>query len=92
MTEILIIMITGITAGIILKKRKTLIASAEKLTMWAIYLLLFLLGLSVGTNEQVIKNFGVIGFQSVILTISGIAGSIILAFILYIIMFKDKED
>ncbi len=92
MTEILLIMMAGTAIGIILKKNKLFIGAVEKLTMWAIYLLLFLLGMSVGTNEQVISNFGSIGLQSIILTLSGITGSITLAFILYTFMFKDKEE
>lgn len=92
MIEILLIMIAGITAGIILRKKKRVISFVEKLTMWAIYLLLFLLGISVGTNDQVINNFGIIGLKSILLTLSGIAGSVILAFILYNFMFRDKEE
>jgi len=91
MTEILVIMSVGIFFGVIIRKYKGLIYIVEKLTMWAIYLLLFLLGLSVGTNEQVIKNFGRIGLQAISLTLFGVFGSVLISFILYKFLFKDKE-
>lgn len=92
MTEILLIMTAGVAAGMTLKKRQRIISAAEKFTMWAIYLLLFLLGLSVGTNEQVVNNFGIIGLKAVLLTLSGVACSVLLSFLLYFMMFRDKED
>lgn len=91
MSEILIIMSSGIITGYIFRKKRTFITFADKLAGWSVYLLLFLLGLSVGNNDQVINNFPVIGFNSIIITFSGISGSIILSFILYKLFFKKSE-
>lgn len=91
MVEILIIMFSGIVLGFIFRKRRTLITAADKLAGWSIYLLLFLLGLSIGNNELIINNFVQIGFNSIMLTLSGISGSVILSFLAYKFFFKKDE-
>ncbi len=88
MIEIIIIMCTGILTGIFLRGRSSILFAAEKLTEISIYLLLFLLGLSVGTNDTIINNFPVIGFNALVLTFSAVAGSVILSWILYILLFR----
>ncbi len=92
MTEILFIMIAGILTGFIFKKKRSLITAADKLAGWSIYLLLFLLGLSIGNNQMIINNFATIGLTSVILTLSGISGSVFFSFIIYKFLFKKNED
>lgn len=92
MIEILIIMFSGIILGFIFRKKRSLITAADKLAGWSIYLLLFLLGLSVGNNEMVINNFAQIGLNSIIITLSGISGSIFLSFFAYNIFFKKDEN
>lgn len=91
MVEILIIMFSGIVLGFIFRKKKSLITAADKLAGWSIYLLLFLLGLSIGNNQMIINNFARIGFNSIILTLSGISGSVILSFFAYKLFFKKDE-
>ncbi len=88
MIEIIIIMCGGIVTGIFLRGRSSILFAAEKLTGVSIYLLLFLLGLSVGTNDTIISNFPLIGFNAVILTFSAIGGSVLLSWILYILLFR----
>lgn len=92
MIEILIIMFCGIISGFIFRKKRTFITVADKLAGWSVYLLLFLLGLSVGNNKEVINNFANIGFNSSLITLSGVSGSIILSFIVYKLFFKDNEN
>jgi len=92
MTEILIIMITGIFLGFLFKKKRTLINTADKLAGLSIYLLLFLLGLSIGNNEIIVSNFARIGFTSIILTISGITGSVFFSYLTYKYFFMNNED
>ena len=91
MIEILIIMFCGIFLGFIFRKKRSVITAADKLAGWSIYLLLFLLGLSVGGNKMIINNFLQIGFNSILLTLSGVSGSVILSFIIYKFLFKKNE-
>jgi uncharacterized membrane protein YbjE (DUF340 family) len=85
-------MITGIFLGFLFKKKRTLINAADKLAGLSIYLLLFLLGLSIGNNEIIVSNFARIGFTSLILTISGITGSVFFSFLTYKYFFMSNED
>ncbi|HPS56483.1 MAG TPA: LysO family transporter [Spirochaetota bacterium] len=91
MTEILILMSAGIFIGFLVRGRQRLIFIIEKTTGFSIYILLFLLGISVGTNEKVISSFGRIGFNAIIIALSSVAGSILLSFILYKFLFS-RDD
>ncbi len=51
---------------------------SEKLMMWAVYLLLFLLGISVGHNPQIIENFHTLGWQAFLLSMGALGGSLFL--------------
>jgi len=88
MIEIIIIMCAGIVTGIFLRGKSFLLMAAEEMTGISIYLLLFLLGLSAGTNDTIISSFPVIGFNALILTLSAIAGSVILSWLLYVSLFR----
>jgi len=84
-------MFSGMIFGFIFRKKRSLITSADRFAGWSIYLLLFLLGLSIGNNQMIINNFVQIGFNSILLTLSGISGSVILSFIAYRFFFKKDE-
>lgn len=92
MTEILIIMLTGIFTGFLFKKKRSLINAADKLAGFSIYLLLFLLGLSIGNNEIIVNNFARIGFTSIVLTLSGITGSVFFSYLAYKFFFMNNEE
>lgn len=92
MFEILMLMSAGILIGFFLRGRQRIVFVIEKATGFAIYILLFLLGISVGTNDRVLSNFGMIGFNAIIIALSSVAGSILFSFILYKVIFnRDKS-
>jgi uncharacterized membrane protein YbjE (DUF340 family) len=86
---ILSFLIIGLLLGILLRRRKVLLKYSAKISGWSVYLLLFLLGIEVGTNDTIMHNLGSLGAQAIILTIGGISGSIVLSFIVYRYMFKN---
>lgn len=57
-----------------------------------ILLLLFFLGISVGSNEQVIKNFSSIGLDALIITLGGISGTVLCAWWVYEKFFKKGKN
>ena len=91
MFTVVIIMAAGMLTGFLLRKRKKLISSSEKLVMWAIYLLLFLLGVAIGVNDQILERFAELGFQALAITLGGIAGSIFMGWIVFSVFFRDKK-
>ncbi|MGQ1888841.1 LysO family transporter [Thermophagus sp. OGC60D27] len=58
---------------------------------WTIYLLLFLLGISVGRKEEILNNFSKIGLDAIVLALGAILGSILLAFVVYKWFFENRE-
>ena len=87
MITVLLIMVAGILAGIGIGKSPVLLKVNERLISWAIYLLLFLLGVSVGTNETVIRSLDSIGLQALLLTLGALAGSIAMGWIIHRVFF-----
>ena len=55
-----------------------------------IWLLLFILGIEVGSNEQIIKGLHTIGLEAVILTLGGTLGSVIAAWALWRALYNKK--
>jgi uncharacterized membrane protein YbjE (DUF340 family) len=90
MIAILIVLIAGILIGLLLVKRPKMHQINNHLLNWAIYLLLFLLGLSVGTNQDVIQNLGKIGYEAIAIAFASIFGSVLLSGLLFKFLFKQN--
>lgn len=87
MLSILCFMLAGILIGYIFRNfsfpKKT-----EKTISLTILLLLFIFGLSIGSNSQLIHNFGAFGWQAFILAIFGLSGSLLASWGTYTLFFK----
>ncbi len=93
MITVLAIMTTGIIIGLLTHHNTRWIKINDKLTMGAIYVLLFLLGIRVGINDTIINNIHTIGLQAIIITIGALLGSLICAYIIYKLFFiPQKKD
>ncbi len=91
MISILLMLSAGILVGFLLIRKPKLHQLNNQLLNWAIYLLLFLLGISVGTNEEVIKNLGKIGYEAIAIAVASIAGSVLLSGLLFKLIFRQNE-
>jgi uncharacterized membrane protein YbjE (DUF340 family) len=90
MFTVVLVMAFGVLVGFAIRNRKKIVKAADKLTMWAIYLLLFLLGLAIGGNEIIVRNLPLLGVKALIISIGGITGSVILAWAVYHLWYKPK--
>ena len=81
MFTIIGLMLTGMLLGYLLRKRN--LSKIHKVITVLIWVLLFILGIEVGGNEQIIKGLHTIGLEAVILTIGGTLGSVIAAWALW---------
>ena len=81
-------MIVGASIGYLLRNKLRIIRFVDPSINIAIYLLLFLLGVSIGTNKLILNNLGTLGIHAFLLTVGGIAGSIALSYLLYKFFFK----
>ncbi len=92
MINVIAFFVTGAFLGFLLRKQKKIIGNIDRITNWTVYLLLFLLGLSVGANRTIIRNIGKIGIQALILALGAIAGSIVLSFVISKLLLKDRKS
>ena len=92
MIVILVVLSAGILMGLLLIGKPKLHQVNNQLLNWAIYLLLFLLGISVGTNEEVVKNLGKIGYEAIAISVASISGSVLLTGLLFKLLFKQNEE
>ncbi|PKQ61318.1 DUF340 domain-containing protein [Labilibaculum filiforme] len=93
LTDILIvlaIMVLGIGIGLLIGNKPKIIKIVGTLTSFSIFLLLFLLGIGVGTNNKIINNLHSIGIQALVLSTGAILGSLICAWLTYKFFFKTK--
>lgn len=67
----------------ILKKLDTSISA----TIWT---MLFVFGISIGSNKELISNVGNIGLQAFIMAVCGVAGSVLAANLAFRLFFKKK--
>ena len=88
MFTIIGLMLTGMLLGYLLRKRD--LKKIHQLITLLIWLLLFILGIEVGSNEQIIKGLHTIGLEAVILTLGGTLGSVIAAWELWRALYKRK--
>ncbi len=84
------LLVVGIFTGYLLRNRKKLIALGSRFTDGAIFMLLFFLGLSVGSNQAVVSNFNQLGLQAFLLTVLATLGSILVTQWFYRMFFKDQ--
>lgn len=91
MFKIIIIMAAGMSAGYFLRNQKKIIRLTDPIITIAIYMLLFFLGISIGTNKTILENIGTIGLQSLFLSIGAVGGSVAFSYLTYIVYFRNNE-
>jgi uncharacterized membrane protein YbjE (DUF340 family) len=92
MITVIALVLAGALFGFLMRARAALLKSVNVLVNAAIYILLLLLGISVGSNKEIIQNLGTIGIKSSILTIGAVAGSIAVGFIFQKLAFKENAN
>lgn len=82
----------GIISGFFFKNKKEVIKINSIATNVLIYVLLFLLGYSIGLNEEISRNLSIIFLNTAIITFSSVLGSTIFAFFVYTRLFKKRDE
>lgn len=85
------IMTIGIVLGYLIRSKTFLVKLNDKFIMWAIYLLLFVLGITIGANEVIMKSLPTLGLKALAITIGGVVGSIVMGWFTYNFFFKNRE-
>lgn len=84
------IMFGGIAVGYLLRKVEFLQKIGKPIS-YTILLLLFLLGISVGGNEAIVTNLVSLGGQAFLLAFAGTVGSVLAAWGVYHLFFKERS-
>ena len=84
-------MAVGIALGFLLQRKTRVIKMVDPSINIAIYALLFLLGVSVGTNQTIVSNLDTLGVKALLLMAGGVMGSVVLAFFVHKVFFKRNE-
>ena len=74
-------MLCGIAIGYLLRNKNTRIVS--RIITALIWLLLFLLGIEVGSNPRIVMGMQTLGIEALLLTIGGAVGTIIFSWLLW---------
>ena len=87
MFSIISTMFLGIGIGYVLRNW-SILQKTEKTISLTIFLLLFILGVSIGSNSLIVNNLGKFGWQAIVLAVSGVLGSLIAARLVLQLFFR----
>ena len=87
------IVITTMSGGIIFGylMRRHRLTHISRLTTGFIWVLLFMLGIEVGSNPNIMKSLHTLGFESLFIAVMSTMGSVIAAMLLWKSVKKDEE-
>ena len=81
MLIIVAIMLCGIAVGYLFRKKNTRFVSHVITAL--IWLLLFLLGIEVGSNPRIVMGMQTLGIEALVLTIGGAVGTILFSWLMW---------
>lgn len=82
----------GVPAGYLLRTRPAVVGAVDRLTTWSIYTLLFLLGLSLGSDDALVAKAGDIGLRAVVISMASLAGSVAAGWLLQHVLLRGALD
>lgn len=85
------IMFGGIAVGYLFRKIELLQKIGTTIS-YTILLLLFLLGISIGANDAIVKNLTTLGGQAFLIALAGTLGSLLAAWAVYHLFFKERRS
>ena len=91
MLLIFIFILSGVALGY-LSRNKTYNQHVGSIINMVIIVLLFFLGVAVGANKQIINNFLTIGFDAFAIAFAATLGSVLCAWFVYNLFFKNKNN
>lgn len=84
------VMLGGMLIGFLLRRQEfSWIGKVITLLIWA---LLFLLGIEVGGNRQIVEGLATLGVEAFVITLACVLGNCILAWGLWYLLYKKKGE
>lgn len=81
MFTVILVMLSGMLLGRLLRNRR--MTFLPRVVMFLIWVLLFLLGVEVGANPEIIRNLKSLGVEAFVLAVAGTLGSAVQAWALW---------
>ncbi len=75
MLDIIIVIVAGVAIGYVFRRCNWL-RRIDKTISGTVYVMLFVLGITVGANEVLLKHWASIGGQALLLSVAGVAGTL----------------
>jgi len=91
MFTVLLLILLGLILGYLIRNKQKAVKLIDRLINWAIYVLLLLLGISVGANETIMNNLATLGVTALVLTLGAVSGSVGLAYFTHKLFFAAKK-
>jgi uncharacterized membrane protein YbjE (DUF340 family) len=79
----------GVIFGYLMRRHR--LTHISRLTTGFIWVLLFVLGIEVGSNPNIMKSLHTLGFESLFIAVMSTMGSVIAAMLLWKSVKKDEE-
>ena len=90
--QVILFLAAGVVVGYLSRSKTTFLTAVGSAAMWSLYLLIFLLGISVGANDAAIRSLGHLGWQAFVLCAGGIVGSILVSCVVSRMFFGSAES
>lgn len=78
MLLILLLLVVSVCVGSLLRKCRVLRHLGQTAT-WTVWLLIFVFGINLGSNDMIVNDFARFGLTAMILSLAGIVGSVLAA-------------
>lgn len=82
------LMLGGMCIGFLLRKRQ--LPGIHRIITILIWILLFLLGVEVGGNRQIIEGLATLGLEALAITLAAVIGSCLAAWALWKVLYRRK--
>lgn len=82
------LMLGGMCIGFLLRKRQ--LTGIHRIITILIWILLFLLGVEVGGNRQIIEGLATLGLEALAITLAAVIGSCLAAWVLWKELYRRK--
>lgn len=88
MFTVISLMLGGMCIGFLLRKQR--FSWIQRVITTLIWVLLFLLGVEVGGNRQIIEGLATLGLEALMITLATVIGSCVAAWALWYLLYKKK--
>lgn len=87
---IILILAISICVGALFQKFGFL-RHIERTTTWTVWLLIFVFGISLGSNEEIVNDFAYFGLEAFLIALAGVIGSVFASWAVGRLIDKNKQ-